>query len=342
MSLPRRKSVSNEFEPNLFISLSLRVLLAVLVGLVAISVAKLYTRCDHKPEVTDKNVLRYWGVTFSKWNPKGSLRSMDRVFEKLGYKFANASHGDDWDVLWSFEYPFSKSLIHQKTKLFEPLFKMNYTFLPHQRVNHFPGIAQITNKVMLGTQTKSKYILPTFTFPDMIDEFDKYVMSHPSDKFIEKNYNNRGVQIVALDEIEYDASLKIYQPFMANPFLIDGHAFDFGVYVLITSVNPLRIYRYATENFIRFCPEEYQPFDAEDTDKYVVDGDHLSAFEMPSFEELYENYGYSFKLIFEHIIREKGFSVEKFWQNIDDAISTVILQNEKHIIKAVGNLNWIL
>lgn len=341
MSPPRRKSVSNEFEPNLFISLSLRVLLAVLVGLIAISIAKLYTRCDHKAEDhSEKNVLRYWGVTFSKWNPNGSLRSMDRVFKKLGYEFVNASNGDEWDILWSFEYPFSKSLIHKKTKLFEPLFKINYKFLPHQRVNHIPGIFHLTNKLHLGTKTKSKYILPTFTFPDMIEQFDKFILSHPHVKFIEKNYNNRGVKIVDLDEIEYsDPSLKIYQPFMATPFLIDGHAFDFGIYVLITSVNPLKIYRYSSENFIRFCPEEYYPFDPEDIEKYVVDGSHLSAFEMPSFEELYENYGYSFKLIFEHIIREKGFSVKKFWQNIDEAITSVVLQNEKHLIEAVKKIN---
>lgn len=172
----------------------------------------------------------------------------------------------------------------------------------------------------------------------MIEKFDDYVLANPDAKFVEKNYNNRGVQIVNYGEINYDESLKIYQVFLENPFLIDGHAFDFGIYVLITSVNPLRIYRYSDENFIRFCPEEYHPFDPDDTDKYVVDGDHLSVFEMPSFEELYVNYGYSFKRIFEHIIRERGFNVEDFWKKIDDAITSIIIQNEKKLIEAVSSI----
>ncbi len=32
------------------------------------------------------------------------------------------------------------------------------------------------------------------------------------------------------------------QEFISNPLLIDGYKFDIGVYVVITSVKPLRIY----------------------------------------------------------------------------------------------------
>lgn len=159
MTVLRRKSVSNQYESNLFVSLSLRLLLAVLIGLIAISITKIYTKCDHKENINDK-VLRYWGVCLSKWNNNsegGSLATMNKVFKNLGYVKVNASEGDAWDVLWSFEYGFSKSLIHKKTKLFEPLFRMNYTFLPHQRVNHIPGIFHMTNKVNLCKHLKLKY-----------------------------------------------------------------------------------------------------------------------------------------------------------------------------------------
>lgn len=335
MTLTRRKSVSNEFEPNLFISLSLRVLLAILVTVIAIFLAKVYTRCELKGEKST-NVLKYWGVSHSTWNPKGSLRTMNRVFKNLGYKLVNASEGENWDVLWSIEYPFRTSFIHQKSKLYEPLFQMNFTFLPHQRINHIPGIFHVTNKMYLGIETESKYLLPTFEFPVMLSKFNDFVVKNPEAKFVEKNYNNRGVRLINLNEINYEESEKIYQVFLDNPFLIDGHAFDFGVYVLITSVNPLRIYRYAHENFIRFCPEEYHPFDRNERGKYVIDHEHISVFEMPSFEDLYFNYGNSFKLIFEHIIKERGFDVRNFWKNVDDAITSIILKNEKHFIRNVS------
>jgi hypothetical protein len=46
---------------------------------------------------------KYWNVCTATWNPNGNLRTMNRVFERLGYTFVNPLDGDDWDVLWSLE-----------------------------------------------------------------------------------------------------------------------------------------------------------------------------------------------------------------------------------------------
>lgn len=212
---------------------------------------------------------------------------------------------------------------------------MDFKFLPHQRVNHIPGMFHITNKESLGVNSKSKFLLPTFRFPEKIEDFNDYVKNNPNSVFVEKNFGNRGVKIVKIDEIIFDESQKIYQKFLDKPFLIDGHAFDLGIYVLITSINPLRIYRYDNEIFLRFCPEEFHPFDSNNTDKYVVQGNHLCAYEMDSFEELYEDYGYSFKQIFELVITRNGYDVEKLWTRIEDAIISIVLQNEHKFIREV-------
>ena len=38
--------------------------------------------------------------------------------------------------------------------------------------------------------------------------------------------------------------------------------FDIGIYTMITSMDPLRIYVFEGDVLLRFCPEKYHPFDA--------------------------------------------------------------------------------
>lgn len=88
------------------------------------------------------------------------------------------------------------------------------------------------------------FIPATFEFPGMFENFKEFVEMNPEIKFVEKAESNRGVIIVSINEINFETpAKKIYQEFIDNPLLIDGHAFDLGVYVLITSIDPLRIYR---------------------------------------------------------------------------------------------------
>lgn len=51
----------------------------------------------------------------------GYLRHVIETFEKLGYARVNGSEDDEWDVLWSHDYPFGGTLKHELE--------------PHQRVS---------------------------------------------------------------------------------------------------------------------------------------------------------------------------------------------------------------
>ena len=83
----------------------------------------------------------------------------------------------------------------------------------------------------------------------MINEFKEYVKANPEARFVEKAISNRGVRLVEQDDIKYNKSKVFYQHFMEKPFLIDGRFMDFAVYVLISSIDPLR-FTVSTKKFM--------------------------------------------------------------------------------------------
>eukprot|EP01136_Pigoraptor_vietnamica_P015573 Opistho-1_new@58907 len=79
-------------------------------------------------------------------------------------------------------------------------------------------------------------------------------------KYIVKPTNSgagKGIFVVdsaaSLTKIKHDM---IVQPYLNNPYLIDGYKFDLRTYVLVTSISPLRIYMYQ-EGLVRFASSKY-------------------------------------------------------------------------------------
>ena len=50
----------------------------------------------------------------------------------------------------------------------------------------------------------------------------------------------------------------IVQRYISNPMLIDGLKFDLRIYVLITCVQPLRVFLY-NDGLVRFATEKFEP-----------------------------------------------------------------------------------
>ena len=69
--------------------------------------------------------------------------------------------------------------------------------------------------------------------------------------FVSKSNNHRGIQVKPLKELDLSSEGSFVQEFVHNPLLIDGHKFDVGVYVILTSVEPLRVYWYAGDVLFR-------------------------------------------------------------------------------------------
>lgn len=249
----------------------------------------------------------------------GYLRHVFAVFKRLGYRFGNRS--DPWSVLWSHDYPF--------TQLASDLDNLR----PHQRVNHFPGSGYITNKGSLSTGLSSKYLPTAFKLPQQKQEFTDYAKKHPNKIWVQKSDHHRGIRVKQLNSIDHEGVFA--QEYVANPLLIDGKKFDVGVYTMITSLNPLRVYAYDNDWLLRFCAKPYNvPLNASDLDSYIVGDDYTPIWDMPSLRRYYVDGGLSMKETLSLHLSQTGKDPLRIWKQIKDAIAIVCLSKEADMIKS--------
>ncbi|KAJ6639248.1 putative tubulin polyglutamylase ttll-15 [Pseudolycoriella hygida] len=263
---------------------------------------------------TQKTKPIYW--TYGKGANDNHLRHVHLVLERLGFDLG--TNETDWDLLWAHDYPF---------RVFYPKL---HQLKPHQKVNHFPGCGYLTNKVDLAT-SNLKYIPRAFKLPKDKDDFLYYSNKFPNKLFVQKNNQHRDIYVRNITEIDFENNDTFIQEYVDNPLLVDGHKFDIGVYVIITSIDPLRVYVYKGDMLFRYCPIKYYPFDAKILDKYVVGDDYLPTWEVPSLAQYYTSLGFGMKDSFDAYMKTKGKSTEAIWIQVEDAIRTAILAKEKLI-----------
>ncbi|XP_065217013.1 probable tubulin polyglutamylase ttll-15 [Planococcus citri] len=247
----------------------------------------------------------------------GYLKHVFEMFEYFGF-VRGSLESNEWHVLWAHDYPFRK--FADKLKKLKP----------HQKVNHFPGTGFITNKLDLA-KTNSKYIPKAFQMPDQKENLLKYISKHPKKVFVQKSNDHRGIKIEKIENLNLSAKGTFLQEFVDNPLLVDGHKFDIGVYTIITSIEPLRVYIYNGDILFRFCPDKYYPFDPENRNKYVIGDDYLPIWEVQSLKKYFTEGGYSMKESFNAYLRSRGRNPDKMWFKIEDAIRNIILLKESSI-----------
>jgi len=262
---------------------------------------------------------------FAKHPDSGYLKHVWNVLSRAGYARVDINITSDWDVLWAHDYPFKR--------IREKMLKLK----PGQKVNKFPGSGYITNKVNLAT-SGLKNVPPAFSIPNEKEELLSYASKYPEKMFVQKSNNHRGIQIEKMDNLKLDSEGSFVQEFIHNPLLIDGFKFDIGLYVTLTSVDPLRIYVHQSDVLLRFCPVKYHPFDPSNKDKYVVGDDYLPSWQVPSFSKYMDDkIGFSFKDTLNAYIKSLGKDPEEMWQDIYETISDVYRSQEEHFVKAVGH-----
>uniref|UniRef100_A0A0M3HIR6 Tubulin tyrosine ligase n=1 Tax=Ascaris lumbricoides TaxID=6252 RepID=A0A0M3HIR6_ASCLU len=134
--------------------------------------------------------------------------------------------------------------------------------------------------VNLATADISEGIPKAFDIPRRKDEFLEYANANPDLIWVQKSNEHRGIHVRKIEELDLNEAGTFVQQFVANPLLIDGRKFDIGIYTVITSVSPLRVYVYENDVLLRFCSKVYNPFDAEDIGKYVVGDNYTPTWEV--------------------------------------------------------------
>lgn len=280
------------------------------------SSAKLFS----ENQLTKKPI--YW--LYGRSADESHLKHVKLVLKRLG--FERGSNITDWDLLWAHDYPYT---------ILSP--QLQQSLKPHQKINHFPGCGYLTNKVDLVT-SNLKYIPKAFKLPKDKDKFMEYANSNPKKLFVQKHNQHRHINIRSLDEINFSDGESFIQEYVDNPLLVDGHKFDIGVYVIITSVDPLRVYIYNGDVLFRYCPVKYYPFDPKNVDKYIVGDDYLPTWEVPSLTKYYNGLGFGMRESFNAYLRAMDRDPTKVWEQVEDAIRIAILAKEKHIVDIVSNI----
>ncbi|XP_019864292.1 PREDICTED: tubulin polyglutamylase TTLL6-like [Amphimedon queenslandica] len=247
------------------------------------------------------------------------------VFDRLDYRAIYKAEyhfnlpTEPWDVMWSHGYPYN---------VFKDELKH---LLPHQKINHFPGTSCFVSKPKLSTQG-FPFMPRSFRLPFEAKKLMAEVNSRPNTLWVQKSNKHRGIRVIKPKEINLNFEGSIVQEFITNPMIIDGRSFDIGVYVVITSINPLRVYVYGEEILWRFCAKNYYPFNPKNKRSYVVDDEYTPAWEIPSLTPLVKDKGLSHKEAFNYILTKKGFKSRQFWDQAHSIIQKVLMHCESNVV----------
>ena len=152
--------------------------------------------------------------------------------------------------------------------------------------------------------------------------------------WVQKSNNHRGIKILPLKQLDLKADDTFIQQYIHDPYLIDGRRFDIGIYVVLTSIDPLRVYMYEGDWLLRFCLEEYYPFDPKVLHKYVVGDDYTPTWKMPSLKHTYNEKFLTHKQSLFQYLKQDGKDSTKLENDIQAAIREVYIDKEHHLLTA--------
>ena len=230
-----------------------------------------------------------------------------------------------------------------------------HSLLPYQFYNHFPGMVSISRKVDLAKNIENvaksmpeeySFHPKSFILPSQFIDMKNYMLSIKKAKnrtFIVKPDTGslgKGIFLVQDPNQCFDYCEQAIAQKYIDPYLIDGLKFDLRIYVLVTSIDPLRIYVHE-DGMARFCTEPYQEPSHDNLEQvychltnYSLNkkNENFQANQLVYEEEEVEEKGHkrSMASIFESI-KKDGHDVEKLKHEIDEIIRLTIASAQTQI-----------
>jgi tubulin polyglutamylase TTLL6/13 len=208
----------------------------------------------------------------------------------------------------------------------------------YQRINHFPSSCELGRKDLLATNLN----LARSTMPQLYQfypntwvlprDFEAFSRQESSSFYIVKPHANcqgRGIYLTNTPNLTSKDEV-IVQEYVENPMLIDGCKFDLRVYVMVRSLDPLRIYVYE-EGLCRLATSKYSK---PNENNFRNDKMHLTNYAINKFAPNFignsdikeDNKGHKRSLTSAmKALSEMGFNSPKILERIDSMIVRSIM-----------------
>ena len=259
----------------------------------------------------------------------GKLEQVEAVLKTIGFNVLKEQPKDlnDVDLIWTYDshfLPYRKGYFDTITK--------------RQRVNHIIQVQPLSAKSVIA-KVCPLFVPFSYNLPVEMNAWKKMLSIKGADQFkwVLKSKEHRGVKFLpnpgevtlgSLKKSGEDIENTIIQKFIDKPLLIDNYKFDFGIYVLVTSSLPTRVYIHTTRMVMRFCPEPYEPFDPTNRMSYVIEEGYKSAVEIPSINKyLSKNYS-RYDTLFKYL-EDNGYDAEKLRSKVLSMIHRSIHLSKK-------------
>uniref|UniRef100_A0A8C8ZGP6 Uncharacterized protein n=1 Tax=Prolemur simus TaxID=1328070 RepID=A0A8C8ZGP6_PROSS len=246
--------------------------------------------------------------------------SVRRAAQMCGLK--EVGEDEEWTVYWT-DYSVSLERVMDMKRF--------------QKINHFPGMAEICRKDLLARNlnrmqklypTEYNIFPRTWCLPADYGDFQSYGRQRKTRTYIckpDSGCQGRGIFITRNPREIKPGEHMICQQYISKPFLIDGFKFDMRIYVLITSCDPLRIFVYE-EGLARFATMPYVEPSHSNLDNVCM---HLTNYAINKHNENFvrdDAVGSKRKLsTLNTWLREHSYDPQELWGDIEDIIIKTII-----------------
>ena len=254
--------------------------------------------------------------------------------------------GEDWSVLWSYRTPWDSEPFKRRISGASGTLDSSRLL-----VNHLPGTLRMASKEHLiafartagldaGT-VPSSYLLPEHkvALRSALDA-EGIFGSDGLPIWLFKSKSHRGVHVLlnSSDQALAQSSPAIVQRRVA-PLLLrrHRHAFDLGLYVLVTSVRPLRVFAYERA-LVRFCekpfPTTAHGFTAE-PGSYVINH-YTPIWTIPTFAAALKTCNESAACALRAELTRDGYDATALWERMHATVTRLLTKLEPHVLSGLA------